>query len=263
MEGASHFFASVFESFGALDWFTTVLVVPGLALAWWLMSRCPRSSDSFGERDLAFPIVIVGAAAYLLAQPLFYFSLRESSPREFFLLAGLQRLGFALLVVVAARRLLASGNPLRLEFASSWHKVTWGLGIYVSVLPFVLFMGLFRNKEVVQNSAQQLLDSESTGLSVVMFATLVLITPFFEEVVFRGLIQGGLRRANEGGLSIFIASLLFMLVHERELWPQVLLLGAVLGIVYEITRTLWVPIAVHMLHNLIAFVYFWRFASPD
>ena len=47
-----------------------------------------------------------------------------------------------------------------------------------------------------------------------------------------------------------------MLVHQPPaIWPQVLCLGALLGLVYERTRTLWAPVAIHVLHNALTFGY--------
>lgn len=89
-----------------------------------------------------------------------------------------------------------------------------------------------------------------------------LLTAPAEEFLFRGLIQGLFRRAYGVLPGILIASLLFGLVHYPALAGQggifvviaiLTLSGAVLGVIYEYTGNLTVPILVHALWNVLVF----------
>jgi len=76
-----------------------------------------------------------------------------------------------------------------------------------------------------------------------------------EELLFRGVIQ------EELGLGI--ASVAFGLMHDptRELWPLALwaaAVGAILGVLYQVTGNLFVPVLSHTLYDSAALVYIGR-----
>lgn len=231
-------------------------VLPGLALAWWLMRRGPRPGDVVARADLAMPMIVTAAAAFLLAQPWPYRELEQQNLTLFYGVLGLQRLGFALLAVFVCKKLFPEDGLLPLRVPRSLRKIFWALALYACLLPFVLLIGHFREDEVVQESARDLQDAGAFALRASLFLALVVAAPFFEEVVFRGLVQGGLRRTMAAEPAVIVSSLLFMSVHDRALWPQVLCLGALLGIVQERTRSLWAPIVVHVVHNAWTFAWF-------
>lgn len=83
--------------------------------------------------------------------------------------------------------------------------------------------------------------------------------PFAEELFFRGLVYNALRRRIAPLAAVVLQAFIFTLVHYR--WPEtgivplivVFAMGVVLAGVYEWRKTLWSPIALHVLKNL-AFV---------
>lgn len=95
----------------------------------------------------------------------------------------------------------------------------------------------------------------------VMIVTAVILAPIFEEIIFRGIIQKGL--VNKGVTpwkAIVFGSVVFGLVHGNP-WQFVgaVLLGCVLGLVYEKTKSLLLPIFLHAFNNLcssILIIYF-------
>ncbi|WP_435062277.1 CPBP family intramembrane glutamic endopeptidase [Halobaculum sp. EA56] len=84
-----------------------------------------------------------------------------------------------------------------------------------------------------------------------------------EELVFRGVVQGELRRALGPAGAVAVASLLFGAIHfgagagttEQQLVYVVIatVLGAVLGVLYEYTENLVVPVVVHGAYNAVQF----------
>jgi len=89
-----------------------------------------------------------------------------------------------------------------------------------------------------------------------------LVTGPAEELLFRGVVQGLLRRTYGVIPAIALASALFSLAHysaligEGDLLPVFVILflsGAVLGAVYEYSRTLLVPMVTHALWNAFVF----------
>jgi membrane protease YdiL (CAAX protease family) len=87
---------------------------------------------------------------------------------------------------------------------------------------------------------------------VVMVITAVICAPIFEEIIFRGIIQKGLvNKGIEPWKAIVTASVIFGLVHANP-WQFVgaVLLGCVLGLVYEKTKSLLLPMLLHGFNNL-------------
>jgi membrane protease YdiL (CAAX protease family) len=93
-------------------------------------------------------------------------------------------------------------------------------------------------------------------------ASLVILPPLVEEIVFRGFVFGGLRKKLRFMWATLITSLLFAGPHllassEGLLWVaglDTLALSFVLCYLREKTGALWAPMAVHAIKNTIAFV---------
>ena len=90
-----------------------------------------------------------------------------------------------------------------------------------------------------------------------------------EELYFRGYVQGVLRRRHSARYAIIAATLLFAVRHYMQMllllptypvfaatvWCVVAIpLGLVAGIIYEKTGSLWMPVAIHYLFNIIPFL---------
>jgi membrane protease YdiL (CAAX protease family) len=96
-----------------------------------------------------------------------------------------------------------------------------------------------------------------------MIPVAILLVGPFEELVFRGGVQGILRRTWGPSVAITLSSVLFGLVHWIALTggsgsriPYVTVaatLGLVLGYLYERSRNLLVPAVVHGLYNTVLF----------
>ena len=90
----------------------------------------------------------------------------------------------------------------------------------------------------------------------------VLIAPIYEELIFRAWILGLLARRHPPLVAIAISSLLFGLVHIRNIYwldtqPLVrtmlftgLILGPILAYITLRTRTVWPAVILHYLNNL-------------
>ncbi|RLM56436.1 CPBP family intramembrane metalloprotease [Halobellus sp. Atlit-31R] len=91
--------------------------------------------------------------------------------------------------------------------------------------------------------------------------TILLVGPT-EELIFRGIVQGLFRGAYGTRFGIAAASAVFAAVHVTSYSGEgllatlatVLVLGGVLGVVYEKSRNLVVPAVVHGLFNTVQFV---------
>ncbi|GAB7009265.1 CPBP family intramembrane glutamic endopeptidase [Halorubrum trueperi] len=106
-------------------------------------------------------------------------------------------------------------------------------------------------------------DGDPVTYYLVMIAVSLLIVGPVEEVLFRGVVQGGLRRAFDAIPAIALASLAFGLVHlpsvsgtTPERWAYVAVvvaLGCVLGALYERTDNVLVPGLAHGVYNAVIY----------
>ena len=77
----------------------------------------------------------------------------------------------------------------------------------------------------------------------------VLAAPLCEEFLFRGVLQGGLRRALPAWQAIGIAAALFAIVHPPAAMLPVFVLGLCTGIAYERSGALLAPMLTHALYS--------------
>ncbi len=116
--------------------------------------------------------------------------------------------------------------------------------------------------------------SAKLGLSietvrVTYLAFLVAWAGFGEEVYFRGYVQGVLRERKGARYAITVAAVLFAIRHYMQMvllfpkypvfaataWVAMAFpVGIVLGIIYDRTKSLWIPVTVHYLFNIVPFL---------
>ena len=77
----------------------------------------------------------------------------------------------------------------------------------------------------------------------------VLAAPLCEEFIFRGLIQGGLRRSLPAWQAIGIAAAIFAIMHPPGSMLPVFVLGLCAGVAYERSGALLAPMLVHAAYN--------------
>jgi membrane protease YdiL (CAAX protease family) len=108
------------------------------------------------------------------------------------------------------------------------------------------------------------LDGASSELIAFAIIQPVLITPFVEEIIFRGSLYGWLRGNLSSNFTILTTATLFALYHPLiYLWPIAFVFGLVSGWVRERTNSLTPFLIIHMLNSItmIAAAYFltgWR-----
>lgn len=86
---------------------------------------------------------------------------------------------------------------------------------------------------------------------LVEFISLCFAAPFFEELLFRGLILKKLKEISYFGVAVFIQALIFGIMHGNLLQGMyAFALGIILALVCTWTKSLWGSTIVHALFNL-------------
>lgn len=135
------------------------------------------------------------------------------------------------------------------------------LGLTVGLIPARLLAGLAaqaafgRGLEELQARMDVFMPGAFTPLEfsvTLLFAGLVV--PVAEEMFFRGAIFGWFRARFSFHAAVFWSSVIFALGHFDSVAVVVasFIMGVVNAIFYERTRSIWAPIAVHVINNSLA-----------
>lgn len=151
-----------------------------------------------------------------------------------------------------------------------WTWVFWAIGLSVALMPIRGLVGLLVSYlveggiESLQNRADLLMGG-AMSFSFLGFAlTFVgvgIIVPISEELYFRGLLHRLFQPHLGLWPRVLLSSTLFALGHFDSIGVVVssFVMGVVIALAYERTKSLWMPIAIHMATNSIAvaLLYLW------
>ncbi len=170
-----------------------------------------------------------------------------------------QFVGFALaavglVAVTDAWGLLQARSPTRREAGLIVAGVVCLLAAQFGALAVLEAVGI----EVGQNRAVTVGEGEPLYYLAMIPVSVLVVGPV-EELLFRGTVQGGLRRVFDAGPAIVIASVIFGAVHVSGVEGSALavvayigiatLLALPLGYLYELTGNLVVPALAHGFYN--------------
>ena len=139
--------------------------------------------------------------------------------------------------------------------ASHWGRnVVAGLGSYLLAAPLVAITNLLALQFYHRNPHSiELAIRESPTISNILLSSLgaVVLFPFVEELVFRGILQPWLRKQLGTGNSILLCSGIFAIAHA-DAWPAPLalfVLALFLGYLAERSTSLVGPVVLHATFN--------------
>lgn len=130
-------------------------------------------------------------------------------------------------------------------------KITFGMKALSTLLAGITILLTLQFLFLKYVSKERLFDEINMILlgkfSLLELSVIFLTGAFVEEFLFRGILQSL--------FGIWVSSFLFTLIHFRYLRKifiliEVCLMGIILGISYEVTSSLWVPILCHWVVNL-------------
>jgi uncharacterized protein len=142
----------------------------------------------------------------------------------------------------------------------SWRSLVWGIGGYLAAVPMVVIASML-NEQVLRGQGGGnpllpiLVESHENFPKLILWSTIGLAAPFFEELIFRGFLLPSLTKFMPVGGAIAVSAFCFALAHLNlgDLIPLTVL-GMVLGFVYVRSRNLLAPMLLHCLWNSGSFV---------
>lgn len=172
-------------------------------------------------------------------------------------------IGIALVILFVFIRL----NTIRKTTGVNTFGIKDYLGFYKPTLKHVLqFLGLMILAMVLMEAINIWLDRptpefmtrlySSTNNLPLLWIAVGISAPIFEEILFRGFFFEGLRNSVFGTLgAILLTSATWAIIHMQYGWFEIIsifLIGILLAIAKLKTKSLYIPIAMHMLMNLTA-----------
>ena len=106
-----------------------------------------------------------------------------------------------------------------------------------------------------QSSVKMLRASHDLGQNICFAITTILIAPFIEEAMFRGILYPAVKQTGYPRLAFIGTSVLFGAIHMNLMtFVSLTVFGMVLAWLYEKTDTLLTPIFAHSISNAVNFV---------
>lgn len=220
-------------SIQAFDWKTGLILFLGLLAGQTAVAVIALVLGTiFKINYLASPLFNMLAYALSMIGPIFFY--------EFFILKPI------------GKRLQFNFRPMPVSIYAIIFPMMFGMMLisefFVSLIPTTgSILG-----EMYKSFEQQMSMMATDNVSLII--TVVILAPILEEIVFRGILQKSLlRKGIKPSYAILISSFIFGAVHGYP-WQFVgaFLLGTVLGLVYEKTKSLLMPIILHAFNNLIS-----------
>lgn len=161
------------------------------------------------------------------------------------------------------------------DWATLGVRSTTVRGLLAAILAFIIYAviaeGIARlieidpEGELGRRLMQQLIPADAS-LSYLVFAVAFIgvIVPAAEELLFRGFLIVWLRERSNAVIAVIVSAAIFAVVHGYFIEPggefglfataQIFVLGALLGWLAVWSRSLWPPILLHVINNLVTIV---------
>lgn len=142
----------------------------------------------------------------------------------------------------------AKDIPLGLAIGAAGQLIMVPL-IYLALSPLI-------DTDELSAPARELTDKAGDPLGVALLVLIVLCgAPLVEEVFFRGVVFGALRRRYSSWLSVSVSALFFAAFHLQALqFPALLAFGILLAIIFERTGRLGLAIWIHVGFNAVTVI---------
>lgn len=176
-----------------------------------------------------------------------------------YLLTMLPALVLIYLIVVRPRKLnYLDALGLNLRMGQMFKLALSGFLSWCAIIPLVLmsatiasaFLGSQGSDNPILAQIASIASSGNTLAITILFATVAMMAPFCEEIIFRAFLYSAARRKIGIFPAIILSSFVFAFIHfDKGGTLMLLALGPVLALAYEKTRSLWPSIIAHGLWN--------------
>ncbi len=207
--------------------------------------------------DLILSVIFISSTAYNVAYQLFYGAgyLASFMVPVAFLKSRIRRTGFSYQPMETSVRVTPYLPLIVLAGISVVHSMAYINASLVSIFDYSAF-----SSDVIWGGYA---GAPAAYQLVLEFIVMCLVPGFCEEFLFRGAIQTNLRPFGRT-TAVLISAFLFAMMHQN---PEQLLYtfaaGIVLGLIYEMTGSIWCCTVLHIVNNFVsvaetALLYKWK-----
>ena len=258
-------FAEAVESLTQYLFWGGCVVALGIGLSLALHGRTaalpPMFEPPWGLWDVAKLAALWAAGALVLHSKLFFrinperpFAVPGDWMAEIFI--AILLVGTAIHIVVAEHRGHLRDLGVRGKFFGG---VAVGLTAFLAVQPFLRLVAHLEERAAqagwipdipVQQLIQVIAGTRSGWVLALAAIVAVVVAPISEELLFRGFLQPALGRWTGRWLAIILSAAFFAAAHmDLYALPLLFVLGVALAYIYDRTRSLAAPVALHMAFN--------------
>ncbi len=168
-------------------------------------------------------------------------------------------LAFVILLPLRIKKIKTSRKEIGLTRLPRWGDILLAPAGLVAYLIVSSLLILLATKVLPGFNIDQVQDTGFSQVSqryeyVLAFATLVVVAPIAEEILFRGYLFGKLKKYVPVWVAVIITSVLFGTVHGSwNVAIDTFALSIMLCLLREFTGSIWSSILLHMIKNGIAF----------
>lgn len=151
-------------------------------------------------------------------------------------------------------------NPKKMTVGRA---LLWGIGGYIAFIPIFglgslvnyVIMQIFGADKPVQPLVQLSMENDSLAITLILLFSVMVIAPFFEELIMRGLVFRGLLLKLSPPLAMILSGLIFSAFHFNifALLP-IWIIGTLLSWLYYRTGSLLPGMIAHALFNGVNFL---------
>ncbi|TCK22734.1 CPBP family intramembrane glutamic endopeptidase [Pseudonocardia endophytica] len=211
-----------------------------------------------GRPSLGWTEIGIGIVAWFVFSVVAFFVTGLPGPQGQNTLPVLASGAIAFLLAVAVALVVRVRSPAAVGLRSTtwrWLLAGVGVGVLARVLAFGLILGYMALTGDNSNPQDYLTGTAAAGgLQLVGLMLLgAVLTPIAEELFFRGVLFGGLRRYGVV-IAVIVSALLFGMAHGfNVVLPVAVVLGALNALLYERSGSIYPPMIAHGVHNALGF----------
>lgn len=158
-------------------------------------------------------------------------------------------------------------QSLGLNLSSFFRNILSGITAYVFILPLLLVililsimvLNLLGYNPPPQPVFEVFMEEKRSNMLLFLAAFVSVFGPIVEEIFFRGFMYSAVKKRLGILSAVFLSTLIFSFLHTNIVgFLPIMVLGALLAYLYEVTGSLVPSITVHIIHNsiILGFVFF-------
>lgn len=239
----------------AIGWFIAISLISSFTNVIRDYKKIPRLAERVTVADILTSLAIIVTPTLVLS---FFFTPpglgpSQTTPYQVFvstLLTDVFMAAYLYLLIIRPRIFTWRQLGLRRVDREDWGRM-FVLFVFVVTLIAIMQGVLLRLGAPLQQYSFGTKDGALWALLVAVF-----VTPFIEELYFRGFLFKGLLLNQSPKVAYITSSLLFAFLHPPVLvMIEVFIIGLLLAYMAKETKSIWPGIAIHALNNAIVFGY--------